>query len=646
MTREMTKTNSATQLLKAYNQKVRQSMKDLAPLPKATLDLIAECEEIRRLIDEDEDIGMLKAAHRILALAKNAPQEVQITPQFAHQTISSFVDSLLQADQFEAAATILWPTSYFDWRPNETRRVWEAVIKWSKVLVPGAQGLGKSYAGAAIFYLLWRQDPKYTSVKVISATKEHATKNIFANLKAYHQNACVSPLCQDLAESIQVGNDKKYGITLTAIPKGESGAGVLRGFHPSPRIGREHPKFGRLTRNFVILDEAEEIPPGVWEGVDNLLSTINKETSGHIKVYADTNPKDRTSAFGKRCEPKRGWGSVDPDIDHDWISRDGYHVVRLDAKFSANVVERREVFPGMQSYEGYAIEEAKGNSASYWTYARGWFPSEGISMQIISHSSFEGAVGVLNFIPPVTPLASADLALEGNDQLRLSYGRFGLCDGWTPLGSSFVKFSKPRVALQLDSQISLPRGDTVTQTRELMRICKDLSVNPSWFCVDRTGNGSGVHDNLRTLFGDVMGVNYSTMSTDTLIFKEDTKKCNELYDGIVTELLFALGKFMEFGLLKIAPGFRNEELVRQATSRRYRQVKKGRTRCESKKEYCSRTRQKSPDDLDSLSLFVHLFRMREKPLAAMNTDLPKPKGERPRIILGIEDAGDPFIDLS
>lgn len=621
-------------------------MIDIKPLHPGTIELINKCEHIRGLVDSDEDLGILRAAQHILSTAENAPRALEITPDIAHEIINSYVDSLLQADQFEASATILWPTSFFDWRPDSSRRVWDAILRYDKVLVPGAGGLGKSYSGASIFYLLWRQDPKHTSIKVISVTQQHAKQNIFANFKSFHQNSLVSPPVQDLAETIQVGQDQKNGIRLVAIPKGESGAGVLRGFHPSPRIGKAHPKFGRLSRNFVILDEAEEIPVGVWEGVDNLCSTMSKESSGHIKVYADTNPKDRTSAFGKRCEPKRGWGSVDCETDHEWSSRDGYRVVRLDAKYSENVLAKKIVYEGLQTWEGYVMYEAKGNSPEYFTFARGWFPTEGVSMQIIAHTVFENAVGILNFIPPVTPLAAADLALEGNDQVVISYGRFGLCDGWTPLGGQYIKFSKERVCLQLDSQIHLPKGDTVKQTQALMKFCIQMKINPTWLCVDRTGNGSGVHDNLKALFGDVMGVNYSTMSTDTLIFREDTKKCNEQYDGIVTELLFALGKYMEFGFLKMSPGFRNEELVRQSTGRRYRQVKKGRVRCESKKEYCARTRAKSPDAFDSLSLFAHLFRMRNKPAAAMNEKLPPPTREMRDNRKILEHAGDSYVDFS
>jgi hypothetical protein len=940
-------------------------MINITPLPQPTLDLIHKCEHIRRLIDSDDDMGNMRAAHHILSQSENPPQSLEVTPDVAHEILISYTDALLQADQFEAAATILWPRSFFDWRPESSRRVWESILKNDKTLVPGAGGLGKSYSGASIFYLLWRQDPKHTSIKVISVTKQHSKQNIFANFKAFHQNSVVSPIAEDLAEAIQVGPDQKNGIRLVAIPKGESGAGVLRGFHPSPRIGKPHPKFGQLSRNFVILDEAEEIPPGVWEGIDNLCSTMSPETKGHIKVYADTNPKDRTSAFGKRCEPKRGWGSIDLEDDHDWTSRDGYRVTRLDAKYSENVRERKIVYEGLQTYEGYTSYESKGQTPDYYcaddstevltqsgwkkydqvkvgdkiftvntttgkaewnetleifskhfdgelisfesrhisalvtdnhrwavtnkqtlstkkpyrlkiketkelakhdliplcrdfdnipdkispdlaelagwvvtdgtfstnnrvviyqshtankhkcdrisnllnrlnvdvyehkhgsmthfsfskdigvwlkknlpnkkltmkfilslgnegrkrllesiilgdgglqgggtryactkdkdqaelysilmnltgkasriherlsfetkfgkcdmyyvnelvteyvrvqyaeptpmaykgivwcprtangtwfarrkgtcyftgnTFARGWFPTEGVSMQVIPHTVFENAVGIVNFIPPVTTLAGVDLALEGNDSVLLSHGRFGLADGWTPLGGQFIKFSSQRVVLQLDGQLTLPKGDTVKQTNELMRVCRQLRVNPSWLCVDRTGNGAGVHDNLKTLFGNVMGVNYSTNSTDTLVFREDTKKCNETYDGIVTELLFVLGRFMEFGFLKISPSFRNEELVRQATGRRYRQVKRGRVRVESKRDYCKRTNSKSPDALDSLSLLVHLFRMRSNPVVAMNDKTPKPNDPQwtPRkTIEGGLDGG--FMDFS
>lgn len=611
--------------------------------------LLAQATAVRAEADRDDEKGLLYAAHWILSnLTPNPPKSLEITPDVARTVVWGYVDTLLQSDHFEAAATILWGSDVYDWRPSSSREVWRCLFANDKLLVQGAGAMGKSFGAAAWFYLSWLQDPENTSIKVISLTAEHAERNIFASIKNFHRTALVKPEFKGgeaLVKSIQANNDSKQGIHLVAIPKGESGHGTLRGFHPSPRTGRQHPRFGKLTRNFVILDEAEEIPAGVWEGCRNLLSTADTDgASGHIKVFAASNPKDRTSDFGKMCEPKRGWGSIDCEEDLEWTSRDGWHVLRLDAARCENVIEKRIVYPGLQTYEGFMNYESRGKTGEYFTMARGWFPQEGVSMAIITPAMMDNAVGIVRFIGPVVPLAAFDLALEGNDQLMCTYGRFGLSDGWTPLSGKFVQFEKPRTVLQVDSQMPFPKGDTVKQTQAIIRFCNQMKIGPGWACVDRTGNGAGVHDNLKNLFGsEVMGVNYSTAATDTHVLGDDSQRANEMYNGIVTELIFGLGKYLEFGYLKISPGFRHEELVRQATGRRYKQKGKGLVRVESKAEYCKRTRQSSPDALDSLSLLVFLMRQRSGSVPTMTTPKPEPV-VRERPLRGVEKMD--FVDFS
>jgi hypothetical protein len=380
-----------------------------------------------------------------------------------------------------------------------------------------------------------------------------------------------------------------------------------------------------MSRTHVVLDEAEEVPAGVWEGLQNILSAADTEgAKGRIKIFGASNPKDRTSEFGKRCEPARGWGSVDCEDDFEWKSRDDWHVLRLDAARCENVIERKIIFAGLQTNEGYTAYEAKGRTAEYFTMARGWFPQEGISMAIITPSMMDNAMGNVRFIGPVVPLAAFDLALEGNDQVICSFGRFGLSDGWTPMSGQFIEFKTPRTVLQMDSQITFPKAATLEQTYNIIKFCKNMRIAPNWLCVDRTGNGAGIHDSLKTLFGsEVMGVNYSWAATETHILGDDSQKASELYNGVVTELLFGVAKYLEFEYLKISPGFRNDALVRQATGRRYMQKGKGMVRVESKKDYVKRTRQNSPDALDSLSLLVFLMRQRGGAIATMVDDKKK-----------------------
>jgi hypothetical protein len=603
---------------------------------------------IRKEADRDEEMGILYAAQYILMKTIANPVQVEeIDIKTAEDVVRRYVQHLLDHNHFEAAATILWGAEVYDWRPASGRSVWRCLFEHDQLLVQGAGAMSKSFSGAAWFYMDWWRDPAYTCIKVISLTKEHAERNIFANIKTFHRTALVRPVTdqEDKATSIQVNSDSKNGIQLVAIPRGESGHGTLRGYHPTPRFGAEHKLWGRLSRTHVVLDEAEEIPSGVWEGINNILSTSDTEKyAGHIKIFGASNPKDRTSAFGQRCEPVNGWASVDCEDDHEWESKEGYHVLRLDAAKCENVIERRIVYGGLQTYQGFMSYMSRGRTAESMTMARGWFPEEGMAMGIITPAMMDNSLGVVRFIGPVVPLAAFDLALEGNDQVMCSYGRFGLCDGWTPQSGQFISFNKPRVVLQLDSQIPFPKKPTLEQTQAIIKFAKQMKIGPNWLVVDRTGNGAGIHDSLCTLFGEqVMGVNYSWAASEHHILGDDSQKANELYNGVVTELLFGLSKYLEFEYLKISPSFRNEDLIRQATSRRYKQAGQGLVRVESKGDYCKRTRSKSPDALDSLSMLVYLMRLRGGAVATMTDQ--KPEREPRSRLQSIVDAME-FVDMS
>jgi hypothetical protein len=618
-------------------------------LSKAVRNSIEIATNIRQKADSHEEVGILAAARFIVRnCARREPDALRITTEVAQDIVYEYVKRLLDQDLFEAAATILWGPDVYDWRSQAAQDTWRCLFHHDKLLIQGAGAMGKSFSGGAWFYLDWFRDPEYTAIKVVSLTREHAERNIFASIKNFHRMALVRPKALaglELAGSIQTTNDSKQGIHLVAIPKGESGHGTLRGFHPSPRFEGAHPKWGKVSRTHVVLDEAEEIPTGVWEGINNILSSADmKSHKGAIKIFAASNPKDRTSDFGQRCEPKDGWGSVDCEDDHEWDSREGFHVLRLDAARCENVVQRKVIFNGMQTYEGYMGYVSRGRTAEAMTMARGWFPEEGQAMGIITPAMVDNSIGTVRFIGPVVPLASFDLALEGVDQVMCSQGRFGLSDGWKDQAGVFHDFKAPRTMLQLDSQIPFPKRPTLEQTQAIIKFCGEMRIKPTWLCVDRTGNGAGIHDSLRSLWGEeVMGVNFSEAATDTHILGDDSKIASEMYDGVVTELVFGLAKYLEFEWLKISPTFRNEELTRQATGRRYRQKGVGLVRVESKGDFCRRTRSKSPDALDSLSLLVFLMRQRGGNVATMTEQKPKPPERRLRSVIDSDSA---YVDFS
>lgn len=518
----------------------------------------------------------------------------------------------LSKGAFHNAAVLLWGPNKFTPEPVLVQETWDAIKSDSRLIVIGAGSVGKSYNFALWTLLDWVQDPDHTFVQCLSVSKEHAKTNVFAHLKDLHRDSIIPLPGEVKGESIACpsGSDKA-GIRLRAIPKGESGHGALRGFHPHPRA-IPHPIFGRLSRIRLLLDEAEEIPIGIWEGVNNLLvsESENADYKGQIKVFAATNPKNRQSELGKRCEPLRGWNTIQADRDHQWVSRMGWRIQRLDASRSENVIEKREIHPGMQTWKGYQTYLALGvDNPEYWTMARGWFPEQGVFGTIIPPNLIESSKGTWIFNSAVTFAGGIDLAFSANgDNVMFSVFKYGYADSFRKPDGTIQKLDKYRWVIQFEDVFPLQKQPTLELCDTIKALCTSLSIKPDWLASDATGNGKGVFDVLTSVFGPVHGVDYSTASTHTKVLEEDQQFCDEVYDGIVTELYFTPKKLMESGYLKLNPNGNFSQLYQELTGRKFFLKGRGKVRVQSKDDYKSEGN-KSPDAGDSFTLGLHAIRM-------------------------------------
>lgn len=552
--------------------------------------------------------GEIEAAKWVLqTFAKKTPKNLSLDSQISHMYLLQMVQKWLNEGDYLNAARLLWNEKSFLVEPQSVRKIWDALPLYAEVMMQGAGSLGKTYTPATWFMLDWIRDPEWTCIKVVSLTGQHAQRNCFAQMKNLHATSIIQLPGECLGKSIQVGNDDKQGIHLLAIPKGDTGEGSLRGFHPVPR-SELHPQFGMLSRVRAILDEAEKIPHGVWQGVNNML--IARAGVEHVKVCAASNPQDRNSEFGLKCEPEKGWESVQMGVDESWKGKKGAHVICLDGAKCENVVQRKVVYEGLLTWEGYQHYLRLGDThPEYITMARGWFPESGLSMNIISHDMVERAIGNFRFYGKTVYAAAVDLAFEGGDRAVMSIGRFGRLA------------KEEKFGLEAVSQFELAHRKTLEMADEIMKICKNLHVTPDWLACDRTGNGTGVHDALCSKFGpEVMGIHFGSGSTDTKVLADDQQKASELYDGIVTEVWFAMRKWLEFGFLKFSPAMKMDNLRKELTARRYK-TKGERVRVESKGDYKARGFN-SPDEADSLSMLLHLVRLRSSDFAAYMIKAP------------------------
>jgi hypothetical protein len=279
----------------------------------------------------------------------------------------------------------------------------------------------------------------------------------------------------------------------------------------------------------------------------------------------------------------------------------------------------------MMTYEGYMSYMAKGEfDPETDTMARGWYP-EGLSaFHVTPRHYFNDSVGIYTWDQgEVIPVASIDPAFaEGGDNPLLTTGRYGRVIGFTPYGKKYVPYPKPFNGLQLEQQIKIKKDNGLVMAHEVMNYLKVLQVRPEWFVCDTTGNGIMIHDTLKVIFGDILGIQWGSAATERKILDEDTMTAEERYYGVTAEMAFAFSIWLQFGYIKIAPIMDATKLIAQATGRKYSYGGRGLIHLQSKADFKSETGGMSPDEYDSTIMLPHLIRVRQSQRAAMLPDHP------------------------
>ena len=190
-----------------------------------------------------------------------------------------------------------------------------------------------------------------------------------------------------------------------------------------------------------------------------------------------------------------------------------------------------------------------------------------------------------------------------------------------PTGAPVRKF-----VVQVDSLFNLPKGDTLRLVAAISDTCRGARVDGAHLGIDRTGNGAGVHDILVNNFhASTKGINPSTSPTERRIMQEDQKLPCDEYAWLVSELWFAVRKYVEYGYLKIHPNVPQDPLFHELTGRRF-ELTGQKTKVESKKAYKSRGN-RSPDRADALTMMLHAVRLNlGAPPSATSTGVPDRPG--------------------
>jgi hypothetical protein len=543
-----------------------------------------------------------------------------MNPAKSVPVIQHYLHYLMNNGGMEEAAQLLWTPTQFTPEPQSVQDIWKLFDESGTGLIMGAASLGKSYGMGVRLFLEWIRDPNWTSIKLIGPNEDHLEQNLFSHIVSLHQSAKL-PMPGEIGE-LFVGLDRRNQLSAIKgiiIPIGKvKKAGRLQGAKRKPRP-EPHPIFGSLSRMFVFIDEAENVPGGLWSDIDNVLSNAGE---GGLKIFMAYNPTNQHDEVAKRAEPEFGWENFDSEKHFKWRSKRGWDVLRLDGERSENVIRGEVIYPGLQTREG--LEKIARNaggrtSAGYFSMGRGAYPPQGVELTIVPSGLFYKMRGEFIWYNSPEPVGACDVALEGGDAAVYSLGKCGLASGKKlspsidfPTGQTVMFKDKkgnvlPRWAVQLDQQFTLPKAATPEMKDKILLTSKRAGVRPEYFALDRTGVGTGVADFIKHEWSSaVHDLNYSDgPPKDKKIMLEDTKTCDEEYDRMCSVLWFMTRMYGEFDYFLISPSVDITNLAQQLTQRRYRPGKS--KRVESKRDYMSRGFS-SPNEADSLTLLVYAAR--------------------------------------
>lgn len=577
--------------------------------------------KVAKLVHADQ---RAEACHAICNLLKQDFITKRAKPTLGEMNfvLSQYVRGIMEHGFLSEAAQILWTPSQFTPEPQSVKDIWNLFDTADMGLICGAASMGKSFSMGVRLLLEWIRDPEHTTVRLLGPSENHLEANLFSHIVSLHQHASI-PLAGEVG-GLFIGltrRDQLSSIRGVIVPKGANKkAGRLQGAKRRPRPV-PHPVFGALSRMFIFLDEVENIARGIWADIDNIIS--NTEESGQgFKLFGAYNPSDPYDEVSKRAEPPFGWANIDEDLHFKWKSTRGWTVLRLDGERCENVIQRKIIYPGLQTAGGLekiAANAGGRNSGGYRTMGRGLYPAIGVEATVIPSGMLGKVRGEFIWFEEPVPVGATDLALEGGDEAVHTIGKWGLATGvkWPPSidfpnGHTTLFKRKdgsvsPRWGLQATQQFVLPKGETVAMKNSVMDMNRKSGTRPEYYGCDRTGHGAGVADLIRYEWSSLIhDVNYSESGSLEKLMSEDSKICKDMYDRTATELWFAMRMWFEFGYLLIHPSMDMAKLSAQLANRRFRMIG-GRAKTESKKDFESRGFT-SPNDADSLSLLVHAAR--------------------------------------
>ncbi len=580
-----------------------------------------------KLVHEELAAGNHATAANLVKYSLGQRPDVSVDGE-GTKIIRAFYNAMVDANNYVGAAALCWGPPLFHPELNSVREIFDAAAVQPLMLSMGASSMGKTYNLVIFCYMEWLRDPEWTSVKLMSQSDKHLTDNVWPHLMQIHDACALRPegKVKDLPSDLWMGMadcEKSYGFAGMAFKQSQLSSGAWKGFKPQPKrpiTDKNFAQFGAMTRLMVLMDEAQQIPEGVWQDLNSVKASVGE---GRVKIFAAFNPEDVSQPVVRRAEPPGGWHTEQQETLYSYESAHGWWVVRLDAAKCENVVQRKELYPGVMRYEAY-LDTLKGGgdtSPRYWTFARGFPPLQDSANTIIPPDWASTQRGEALYVGKVDNVASVDLAYQGADKAVICVGRWGLAYGWRNQSGKKIEFvnrlnpsqKQPRHVLTIDQFLTMPKSlDIMGVTQDVMGKCKLMKITPDWVSMDATGNASATYSHAVSYWGHVLGINWAEKATEMKVLSDDLMKADERFDGVPSEMWFAIKHWMDPNVCAVLfnPTIQSQDLYSQMTTRRYEHMKNGKLKVEAKDKYKARNGGKSPDEMDAAVMLCHLVRVR------------------------------------
>lgn len=471
--------------------------------------------------------------------------------------------------------TFIWN----DWTEWMMREFCER--KW--VTVSGPAASWKTTTASMYVLGAWYASPSDTVVVCTSTTLDGLRRRIWKEVSRFYRlrpamgNAVQSRNCIQWVK----GSDEA-GIFGLATDKGEieKAVGKIIGFH-APRV-------------IVVVDEMPYTPEAIVEACVNLESGVK-----HFQFIGLGNADDHLDPHGRMCEPLKGWDSISEESE-SWETKRGI-CIHLDGLKSPNIRAGANIYPGLLTQSDiettsrvYGID-----SPQFWQMRRGFWAPEGVQKTVLSMPMIvkgraqEEAV----FDVEATACAGLDPAFEGGDRCVLRFAKCGEQDGRKTLSLGDIIFIKTKASA--DDPIHY---QIVRQVREE---CVKRAVPANLFALDSTGEGGGLLAIFQREWSpEVLGVEFGGRPSKHPVSQTNTKRADQEYDRVVTELWFFFRLLVQNEQIK---GLDQETATEFC--RRWYDMKGPYISIETKALMKERTR-KSPDLADNAVVIARLAHLR------------------------------------